>query len=107
MIKRTRLLTAEGTELVKQEVAAGTTQKLETMQEKVERTDTQDNYIKRLQSTLDKLDQPFSRPSKPIYQCQSNIIVAVSMGLQSPIADRRDRHRHHHSKNSRGSRKDS
>jgi hypothetical protein len=81
----TRLLTAEGTELVKQEVAAGTNQKLVTMQEKVDRTDTQDNYVKRLQSTLDRLDRPFNRPSKPVYQGQSNIIVAVSMGLQSPV----------------------
>lgn len=81
----TRLLTSEGTELVKQEVAAGTTQKLVTMQEKLDRTDTQDNYVKRLQSTLDRLDRPFNRPSKPLYQGQSNIIVAVSMGLQSPV----------------------
>jgi hypothetical protein len=81
----TRLLTAEGTELVKQEVASGTNKKLVTMQEKVDRTDTQDNYIKRLQSTLDRLDRPFNRPSKPLYQGQSNIIVAVSMGLESPV----------------------
>jgi hypothetical protein len=81
----TRLLTAEGTELVKQEVAAGTTQKLVTMTEKPDRTDTQDNYVKRLQSTLDRLDRPFNRPSKPLYQGQSNIIVAVSMGLESPV----------------------
>jgi hypothetical protein len=81
----TRLLTAEGTELVKQEVAAGTTQKLVTMREKPDRTDNQDNYVKRLQSTLDRLDRPFNRPSKPLYQGQSNIIVAVSMGLQSPV----------------------
>jgi hypothetical protein len=81
----TWLLTAEGTELVKQEVAAGTTQKLVTMREKPDRTDTQDNYVKRLQSTLDRLDRPFNRPSKHLYQGQSNILVAVSMGLQSPV----------------------
>jgi hypothetical protein len=81
----TRLLTAEGTELVKQEVAASTTQKLVTMREKPDRNDKQDNYIKRLQSTIDKLEQPFNRPNKPLYRGQSNIIVAVSMGLQSPI----------------------
>jgi hypothetical protein len=81
----TRLLTAEGTELVKQEVAAGTTQNLVKMTAKPNRTNTQDNYIKRLQSTLDRLDRPFDRPSKPVYQGQSNILVAVSMGLQSPI----------------------
>jgi transposase len=81
----TRLLTAEGTELVKQEVAAGTDKKLVTMRVKLDRTDAQDNYIKRLQSTLDKLDRPFDRPSKSVYQGQSNIMVAVSMGLQSPV----------------------
>lgn len=81
----TRLLTAEGTELVKQEVAAGTTKKLVTMREKPARNDNQDNYIKRLQSTIDKLEQPFNRPSKPLDRGQSNIIVAVSMGLKSPI----------------------
>jgi hypothetical protein len=81
----TRLLTAEGTELVKQEVAADTKQKLVTMQEKPDRADTQDNYVKRLQSTLDRLDRPFNRPSKPLYRGQSHIIVAVSMGLQSPV----------------------
>ncbi len=81
----TRLLTAEGTELVKREVAAGTTQKLVAMKEKVDRTNTQDNYVKRLQSTLDKLDRPFNRSSKPIYQGQSNIMVAVSVGLKSPV----------------------
>jgi hypothetical protein len=52
----TRLLTNQGTELVKQEVAAGTAKKLVTMRTKPAHTDTQDNYVKRLQSTLDKLE---------------------------------------------------
>ena len=80
----TRLLTAEGTEVVKQEVGAVTANKLGTMREKIDRTGSQDNYIKRLQSTLDRIDRPFERPSRPLYQGHSNIIVAVSMGLQSP-----------------------
>jgi transposase len=66
-------------------VAADTIQKLVTMQEKLDLTDTQDNYVKRLQSTLDRLDRPFERPRKPLYQGHPNIIVAVSMGLQSPV----------------------
>jgi IS605 OrfB family transposase len=81
----TQLLTAEGTELVKQEVSPKTTKKLVMMQGKSNRTDTQDIYIKRLQTTLNRIDRPFHRPSKPLYQGRSNIIVAVSMGLQSPI----------------------
>lgn len=55
------------------------------MRKKPARTDTQDNYVKRLQSTLDKLERPFERPSKPVYRGQSNIIVAVSIGLQSSL----------------------
>jgi hypothetical protein len=81
----TRLLTAEGTELVQQEVAADNTKQLINMRGKTNRTKTQDVYIKRLQSTLDRLDRPFNRPSKPLYRGQTNIIVAVSMGLQSPV----------------------
>lgn len=81
----TQLLTAEGTELFKHKVAASTNKKLVKMREKPDRNDKQDNYIKRLQSTLDKIDRPFDRPSKPLYRGQSNIMVAVSMGLQSPI----------------------
>lgn len=80
----TRLLTAEGTEVVKQEVAAVTTNKLGIMRNKTDRTDKQENYIRRLQSTLNRIDRPFDRPSQPLYQGHPNIIVAVSMGLQSP-----------------------
>lgn len=82
----TRLLSAEGTELVRAEVAETTAKVLQKMREKSDRTHTQDNYIKRLQSTLDKLEQPFNRPSKPLYQGSSNVIVGVSMGLKSPVA---------------------
>lgn len=81
----TRLLTAEGTELVKKDIVANKAQQLVRMRAKPDRTDSQDNYIKRLQSTIDKIDRPFERPSKPLYQGKSNIIVAVSMSLKSPI----------------------
>jgi hypothetical protein len=81
----TRRLTAEGTELVKREVAAENTKQLINMRGKSNRTKNQDVYIKRLQATLDKLDGSFDRPSKPLYRGQSNIIVAVSIGLQSSL----------------------
>jgi hypothetical protein len=81
----TRLLTAEGTTIVKQEVSTGTVQKLQAMRNKTDRTKTQDNYIQRLQSTLDKLDKAFDRPNKSLYQGQPNIVVAVTMGLETPV----------------------
>jgi hypothetical protein len=58
-------LTPEGTELVKQEVTASTTQTLVKMRGNPDRTDTQDKYVKRLQSTLDRLDRP----------CRGHIVV--------------------------------
>jgi hypothetical protein len=63
----TRRLTAEGTELVRQEVAAENTKQLINMRKKSNRTKTQDGYVKRLQATLDKLDGSFDRPSKPLF----------------------------------------
>ncbi len=81
----TRLLTAEGTELIKQRVTIRTSQELVKMREKPDRNKNQDNCIKRLQSTLDKIERPFERPSRLLYEGRSNIIVAVSMGLKSPV----------------------
>jgi hypothetical protein len=81
----TRLLTAEGTTVVRQEVNTDTVQNLQRMRAKKDRTKTQDNYIKRLQTTLDKLDKTFDRPNKSVYQGQPNIVVAVTMGLETPV----------------------
>lgn len=38
----------------------------------------------RKQSTLTRINNSFERPSKPLYQGQSHILVGVSLGLEKP-----------------------
>ncbi|MGF1459294.1 MAG: type V CRISPR-associated protein Cas12k [Leptolyngbyaceae cyanobacterium] len=80
----TRLWTQEGTQTVIQEKAANTAVKLESMREKSNLSPTQEGYIRRLESTLTKLQIPYPRPSRRPYSGKANILVGVSMGLDKP-----------------------
>ncbi|ACB53128.1 hypothetical protein cce_3780 [Crocosphaera subtropica ATCC 51142] len=80
----TRLWTQERTEEVKQEKAEEIAKVLTSMNEKGDLTKNQQAFIKRKQSTLDRLENPFPRPSQPLYQGKSNILVGVSMELKKP-----------------------
>ncbi len=77
----TRLRTAEGTQQVAQEKATKIEKTLENCTGKTDLTSNQEAFIRRQQSTLERINTPFPRPSKPIYQGQSSIIVGVSLGL--------------------------
>ncbi|MBD2214107.1 hypothetical protein H6G27_30205 [Nostoc linckia FACHB-104] len=73
-----RLLTAEGTEEVRQE-KTDTTQKKVTKPESNKNLDSDEQKsLNRNISSLSRLNNSFARPSKPIYRGQSNIIVGVS-----------------------------
>ncbi|WP_414581426.1 type V CRISPR-associated protein Cas12k [Scytonema sp. PCC 10023] len=80
----TRLWTIEGTETVSQDKAAEVAKELTKMQEKGDLNPNQQNYVKRLSSTLTKINNPYPRPSKPLYQGQTSILVGVSLGLEKP-----------------------
>ncbi|MGF1987942.1 MAG: type V CRISPR-associated protein Cas12k [Nostoc sp. ZfuVER08] len=80
----TRLWTTEKTQEVQQEKADEIAQKLVDMQQKGKLNQNQQNYVKRLNSTLTKLAHPFPRPSKPLYLGKPSIIVGVSLGLEKP-----------------------
>lgn len=80
----TRFWTQEGTEQVKQEKADEIAEILARMNEKSDLTKNQQAFIKRKQSTLDRLNNPFPRPSHPLYKGRSNILIGVSMGLDKP-----------------------
>ena len=80
----TRFWTQEGTEEIKQEKADEIAEFLIRMNEKDDLTKNQEAFIKRKQSTLEKLNNPFPRPSRPLYRRKSNILVGVSMGLEKP-----------------------
>ena len=80
----TNLWTDEGTANVRQEKAVKKTQELSSMKEKESLSKDQEIYVKRLQSTLNRINNPFPRPSKPLYKGQAHILLGVSMGLEHP-----------------------
>ena len=67
-----------------QEKAEDIAKTLTTMNEKGDLNDKQQVYIRRKQSTLTRLNNPFSRPSQPLYQDQTHILVGVALGLDKP-----------------------
>ncbi|MEL6459446.1 MAG: type V CRISPR-associated protein Cas12k [Cyanobacteria bacterium J06621_15] len=84
----TRMLTAEGTQQVIEEKVADVKSKLAKAKQKEielgELNSKQQADIIRKQSTLARINTPFPRPSKPLYQGKSHILVGVSLGLEKP-----------------------
>ena len=80
----TRLWTAEGTEQVKQEKSDEITKILTNMEEKGDLSQTQEAFIKRKRTTLDRLNNSYPRPSKLLYQGQSHLLLGVAFGLEKP-----------------------
>jgi IS605 OrfB family transposase len=80
----TRLWTAEGTKLVIEEKAEDIAKILTQTKEKGDLNEKQLAHIKRKNSTLAKIHNPFPRPSKALYKGQSHILLGVSLGLEKP-----------------------
>lgn len=80
----TRLWTAEGTKQVKEEKATEIAKILTKAKEKGDLNQQQQSFIQRKNSTLTRINNPFPRPSQPLYQGQGNILVGVSLGLEKP-----------------------
>jgi len=80
----TRLWTAEGTNQVREEKAEEIAKIIIQTKAKGELNDKQQAHIKRKNSSLARINNPFPRPSKPLYKGQSHILVAVSLGLEKP-----------------------
>ena len=80
----TPLWTAEGTEQVKEEKAAEIAKVLTKTKDKGNLNENQQAFIQRKSSTLTRINNPFPRPSKPLYQGKSHILVGVSLGLEKP-----------------------
>lgn len=78
----TRLWTAQGTKLVIEEKAEEIAKTITKTKEKGELNDKQLAHIKRKQSTLDRINNPYPRPNRPLYKGLPNIIVGVSLGLE-------------------------
>ena len=80
----TRLWTTEGTKQVALEKAELADKILAKMTEKANLNEKQQAFVTRKQSTLARINNPWTRPSKPTYQGQPNILVGVSLGLDKP-----------------------
>ncbi|MBD2242367.1 type V CRISPR-associated protein Cas12k [Nostoc sp. FACHB-888] len=80
----TRLWTTEGTNQVKEEKAEEIAKTITNTKAKGDLNEKQQAHIKRKNSTLDRINNPFPRPTKPLYKGQSHILVGVSLGLEKP-----------------------
>lgn len=80
----TRFWTAEGTEQVRQEKAADIAKILTNMKQKGDLNEKQQAFVQRKHSTLARINNPFPRPSQPLYQGQPHILVGVALGLDKP-----------------------
>lgn len=80
----TRFWTAEGTEQIRQEKAAKVTKTLDNLQAKDDLTPQQQAFLRRQNSTLERINTPFPRPNQATYQGQPNILVGVALGLEKP-----------------------
>ncbi|MEH2145430.1 type V CRISPR-associated protein Cas12k [Nostoc sp.] len=80
----TRLWTIEGTNQVREEKAEKIAKIIINTKAKGKLNEEQQAHIKRQNSTLDTINNPFPRPTKPLYKGQSHIIVGISLGLEKP-----------------------
>jgi hypothetical protein len=80
----TRLWTEEGTQQVRQEKADEIAKVLTGMKKKGDLNQNQQAFVKRKQTTLERINNSFERPSRPLYHGQSHIVVGVSLGLEKP-----------------------
>jgi hypothetical protein len=80
----TRLWTEEGTELVRQEKATEIAKVIAGTKKKGNLNQKQQDFVAKREKTLKLLQNPFNRPSKPLYQGNPSIIAAVSFGLEKP-----------------------
>ncbi|HEY9699016.1 MAG TPA: type V CRISPR-associated protein Cas12k [Trichocoleus sp.] len=81
----TCLLTAEGTERLRQEGINRLSNQLADTKASEELTKDQQAYIKRQQSSLIRLQALSERQGKPCYQGQLDVLIGVSIGLVQPI----------------------
>ncbi len=80
----TRLLTAKGTEQVRDEKATEIAKILTNMEKKGDLNAKQQAFVKRKKTSLARIKNPFPRPDRPLYQGQAQILVGIAMGLEKP-----------------------
>ncbi|GAB4533709.1 MAG: hypothetical protein Tsb0014_19370 [Pleurocapsa sp.] len=80
----TRFWSAEGTQVAKEEKEVKILKTIDNMKQKEKLTASQQAFIQRKHATLAKLNNPFPRPNRQLYQGKPNIVLGVAMGLEKP-----------------------
>jgi hypothetical protein len=80
----TRAWTSQGTELIRSEKIAAADKEISNKEQKDDLNEKQQDRLQRKYSERERLNNTFPRPSKPLYQGQSSILVGVSFGLEKP-----------------------
>ena len=76
--------TQEGTERIRQKKASECAEIIARNKVKKNLSKDQEASLKRRETMLALLDNPFPRPSRPLYQGQPSILAGVSYGLDKP-----------------------
>ncbi|PSB17280.1 hypothetical protein C7B65_19260 [Phormidesmis priestleyi ULC007] len=74
----------EGTEQIRQKKASECAEIIACNKVKKNLSKDQEAFLKRRETMLALLDNPFPRPSRPLYQGQPSILAGVSYGLDKP-----------------------
>ncbi|MGB3311373.1 MAG: type V CRISPR-associated protein Cas12k [Nodosilinea sp.] len=80
----TLLWTKEGTEKAGQEKASKIAQVISGTKAKGNLTNEQEDFVRKREKTLALLQNPFPRPSRPLYEGSPAILAGVSFGLDKP-----------------------
>ena len=76
--------TQEGTEQIRQRKASECAKVIASTEAKKNLSKNQEAFLKRRETMRTLLDNPFPRPSRPLYQGQPSILAGVSYGLDKP-----------------------
>lgn len=76
--------TREGTEQIRQQKASECAKVIASTKAKDNLSKNQEAFIRRREKMLTLLDNPFPRPSRPLYQGQPSILASVSYGIDRP-----------------------
>ncbi|PSB68249.1 hypothetical protein C7B61_01900 [filamentous cyanobacterium CCP1] len=80
----TRFWTAEGTQQICEEKAAEYAKVIAGTKAKGNLNKNQEKFIRSREKTIARMQNPFPRPSRPLYQGQPTILAGVSYGLDRP-----------------------
>ncbi len=80
----TLLLSAEGTDLVRHVKAEAIAKTLTKIKEKSDLNQKEQAFLKRKQTSLARINNPFPRPHKPLYRGKYNLLLGVAIKLDKP-----------------------